>query len=217
MILTQLHLLFLKFHDRCLDTRLATTLVQVQRLTRWHFQRVIVSDFLKAVVGTELVSLGPTGLDAKAKDRLLKPVDADRPMMPVEYAVAAFGSDTAWSVAATRSTPPAAHRCSTRTRQTRAGTARCQQPSRSSGGGSFPCRAPLPAAQPGPANRHEAGHPTVQPALLIRFAGRTSTPWRRRRALDELAGPIFTVSDHESQDLRPTAFVCLTIRLATWF
>jgi hypothetical protein len=81
--------------------------VQVQRLTRWHFQRVIVSDFLKAVVGTELVSLGTTGLDAKAKDRLLKPVDADRPMMPVEYAVAAFGSDTAWSLAATRSTPPA--------------------------------------------------------------------------------------------------------------
>ncbi|HVD54969.1 MAG TPA: hypothetical protein VNC13_12415, partial [Propionibacteriaceae bacterium] len=56
LILTQLHLLFLKFHNRCLDTRLAKTLAEAQRLTRWHFQWVIVNDFLKAVVGAELVS-----------------------------------------------------------------------------------------------------------------------------------------------------------------
>jgi hypothetical protein len=47
-------LLFLKFHNRCLDTRLAKTLAEAQRLTRWHFQWVIVNDFLKAVVGAEL-------------------------------------------------------------------------------------------------------------------------------------------------------------------
>ena len=54
LILTQLHLLFLKFHNRCLDDRLATTLAVAQRLTRWHSQWVIVNDFLKAVVGAEL-------------------------------------------------------------------------------------------------------------------------------------------------------------------
>jgi hypothetical protein len=53
-----------------------------------------------------------------------------------------FGSDTAWSEAATRSTPLAAHRCSTRPRPTCAETARCQPPSRSNGGGSLPFPAP---------------------------------------------------------------------------
>jgi hypothetical protein len=38
LILTQLHLLFLKFHNRCLDAGLAKTLSEAQRLTRWHFQ-----------------------------------------------------------------------------------------------------------------------------------------------------------------------------------
>jgi hypothetical protein len=90
LILTQLHLLFLKFHNRCLDTRLATTLAQAQRLTRWHFQWVIINDFLKAVVGAELVSQVLQGSPPKPKIDFYKPVDADRPMMPIEYAVAAF-------------------------------------------------------------------------------------------------------------------------------
>jgi len=90
LILTQLHLLFLKFHNRCLDTRLAKTLAEAQRLTRWHFQWVIVNDFLKAVVGAELVSQVLQGSPPKPKIDFYKPVDADRPMMPIEYAVAAF-------------------------------------------------------------------------------------------------------------------------------
>jgi hypothetical protein len=90
LILTQLHLLFLKFHNRCLDTGLAKTLAQAQRLTRWHFQWVIVNDFLKAVVGAELVSQILQGSPPKPKIDFYKPGDADRPMMPIEYAVAAF-------------------------------------------------------------------------------------------------------------------------------
>jgi Animal haem peroxidase len=90
LILSQLHLLFLKFHNRCLDTGLAKTLAQAQRLTRWHFQWVIVNDFLKAVVGAELVSQVLQGSPPKPKIDFYKPVDANRPMMPIEYAVAAF-------------------------------------------------------------------------------------------------------------------------------
>jgi hypothetical protein len=90
LILTQLHLLFLKFHNRCLDTGLATTLADAQRLTRWHFQWVIVNDFLKAVVGPELVSQVLQGSPPKPKIDFYKPVDSERPMMPIEYAVAAF-------------------------------------------------------------------------------------------------------------------------------
>ena len=51
---------------------------------------MIVNDFLKAVVGAELVSQVLQGSPPKPKIDFYKPVDADRPMMPIEYAVAAF-------------------------------------------------------------------------------------------------------------------------------
>jgi hypothetical protein len=90
LIIAQLHLLFLKFHNRLLDTGIAATLAKAQRLTRWHFQYLIVNDFLKAVVGPELVAAMLPGTPPKPKISWYKPIDADRPMMPIEYAVAAF-------------------------------------------------------------------------------------------------------------------------------
>jgi hypothetical protein len=51
---------------------------------------VIVNDFLKVVVGAELVSQVLQGSPPKPKIDFYKPVDANRPMMPIEYAVAAF-------------------------------------------------------------------------------------------------------------------------------
>ena len=90
VVIAQLHLPFLKFHNRLPDTGLATTLVQAQRLTRWHFQYLIVNDFLKAVVGPELVAAMLPGIPPKGKISWYKPIDADRPMMPIEYSVAGF-------------------------------------------------------------------------------------------------------------------------------
>jgi hypothetical protein len=51
---------------------------------------VIVNDFLKAAVGAELVSQVLQGSPPKPKIDFYKPVDADRPMMPIEYALAGF-------------------------------------------------------------------------------------------------------------------------------
>jgi hypothetical protein len=90
LILAQMHLLFLKFHNRLLDTGIATGFSQAQRLTRWHFQYLIVNDFLKAVAGPELVAAMLPGTPPKAKISWYKPIDADRPMMPIEYSVAGF-------------------------------------------------------------------------------------------------------------------------------
>ena len=89
LIISQLHLLFLKFHNRCLDTGLARTLAEAQRLTRWHFQWIIVHDFLERMVGAETVRrfLGPRG---RVGREFYKPKNPHRPMMPIEYSVAAY-------------------------------------------------------------------------------------------------------------------------------
>ncbi|WP_184952067.1 peroxidase family protein [Paractinoplanes abujensis] len=89
LIISQLHLLFAKFHNRCLDTGLARSLAEAQRLTRWHFQWVIVHDFLDRLVGADVV---PRFLDGrgKVKREFYKPKNPHRPMMPIEYSVAAY-------------------------------------------------------------------------------------------------------------------------------
>ena len=90
LILAQMHLLFLKFHNRCLDLGLATTLADAQRLTRWHFQWVIVHEFLRAVAGADVVARFLQGTPPKVKREFYKPVNVTRPMMPIEYSVAAY-------------------------------------------------------------------------------------------------------------------------------
>jgi hypothetical protein len=90
LIIAQLHLLFLKFHNRCLDTGLAATLAQAQQLTRWHFQWVIVHDFLHAVAGSDVVARFLQGTPPKVKQEFYKPANTQRPMMPIEYSVAAY-------------------------------------------------------------------------------------------------------------------------------
>jgi hypothetical protein len=90
LILAQLHLLFLKFHNRCLDTGPANTLAEAQRLTRWHFQWLIVNDFLTAVAGADVVARFLGGTPPKVRKEFYKPASTNRPMMPIEYSVAAY-------------------------------------------------------------------------------------------------------------------------------
>jgi hypothetical protein len=89
LIVAQLHLAFLKFHNRCLTSGIASSPAEAQRLTQWHFQWIIVHDYLEHVVGQDVVS---RFLDSKGKVKreFYKPKNPHRPMMPIEYAVAAF-------------------------------------------------------------------------------------------------------------------------------
>jgi hypothetical protein len=111
LIIAQLHLAFAKFHNRCLSTGLAKNLAEAQRLTRWHFQWLIVHDFLDKVAGPEVVGRFLDG-KGKVKREFYKPKNPNRPMMPIEYSVAAyrFGHSMirAGYLLNARTTPPAA-------------------------------------------------------------------------------------------------------------
>jgi hypothetical protein len=93
LILSQLHLVFMKFHNRCLTSGIARSFTEAQRLTRWHFQWVIVHEYLTHVAGADVVARfvrndGNSG--PKVNREYYKPKNPDRPMMPIEYSVAAF-------------------------------------------------------------------------------------------------------------------------------
>jgi hypothetical protein len=91
MIVSQLHLAFLKFHNKVVNELLrqptppADVFVEAQRLVRWHYQWMIVHEYLPKVVNQELV------------DELLSNEYGrrfytwrDKPFIPVEFAMAVF-------------------------------------------------------------------------------------------------------------------------------
>jgi hypothetical protein len=91
LIVAQLHLAFLQLHNRFALS--GQSFAEAQRLTRWHFQWLIVHDFLPRIVGQEMVDsiLDPTpGKPSKVDLRFYKPGDKKRPMMPLEYSGAAY-------------------------------------------------------------------------------------------------------------------------------
>jgi len=90
LIVAQLHLLFLKFHNRLLATGVAPTLAEAQRVSRWHFQWLVVHEFLPRVVGPETVArFLPPGATRVRREHY-KPKNPNRPMMPTEHSVAAY-------------------------------------------------------------------------------------------------------------------------------
>ena len=82
----------MRFHNRLVDV-LGVPFEEARRLTRWHFQWVVVHDFLPRVVGSGMVGqvLEERG-DRPAKVRLdfFKPKNPNQPMLPVEFAAAAY-------------------------------------------------------------------------------------------------------------------------------
>jgi hypothetical protein len=92
LIISQLHQAFIMLHNHFLDTDAKGDFARAQQLTRWHFQWVIVHDFLPRVVGQDLVdSLVTTkGAHVTVNTRFYKPGNPKKPMMPIEYSVAAY-------------------------------------------------------------------------------------------------------------------------------
>ena len=90
LIVSQLHLAFLKFHNAVVDRVLesgvrnpSTVFNEAQRLVRWHYQWIILNEFLPATVGQELVD------DVLEKGRRFYEW-RDEPFIPVEFSVAAY-------------------------------------------------------------------------------------------------------------------------------
>ena len=100
LMITQVHLAVLKFHNATVDhlrekneTAANQVFAEAQRLTRWHYQWVVVNDFLRRVIGQTMLDqlIQPQGNGRwKITTKHYKPGSRDRSMMPVEYAAAAF-------------------------------------------------------------------------------------------------------------------------------
>jgi Animal haem peroxidase len=89
LIISQLHLAFLKFHNRIVD-RLRegglqgdAALAEARRLASWHYQWIIVHEFLPLTVGERLV-------EEILRDGHVIYAFKGRPFIPVEFADAAY-------------------------------------------------------------------------------------------------------------------------------
>jgi Animal haem peroxidase len=102
VIVSQLHLGFVKFHNRVLEQVIAerglagpVAFSEAQRIVRWHYQWVVVHDYLHRTVGEQVLNEiliprdpnQPNDLP-QIETRFYKP--RNQPYLPVEFSVAAF-------------------------------------------------------------------------------------------------------------------------------
>ncbi len=91
LIIAQLQIAFIRLHNQFVAA--GKSFLEAQRLTRWHYQWVIVNDFLPHILGSgvveQMLKPGPRGT-ITVDNRFYRPGDSKRPMMPVEYSVAAY-------------------------------------------------------------------------------------------------------------------------------
>lgn len=106
VIVGQLHLLFLRFHNLVVEHLKGDALdldgdqlfEEAQRLVRWHYQWIVVHDFLRRVVGDTLVDdiVHHDSYETIAGPALISRVHLEfyrwqrQPFMPVEFSVAAY-------------------------------------------------------------------------------------------------------------------------------
>ena len=89
LITSQLHLLFLKFHNRVVDHLRAhgvpakAVFEEAARLTRWHYQWILIWEYIPKLMGSEIIA------DLRANGRRFYKFRY-HPYIPVEFAVAAF-------------------------------------------------------------------------------------------------------------------------------
>jgi hypothetical protein len=91
LIVAQLHTVFIRLHNKYMDQY--NSYDQARKLCRWHFQWLIVNDYLPRIVGQDVVDsllfrdkAGPI----QFRGTYYKPEDTDRPYMPIEYSGAAY-------------------------------------------------------------------------------------------------------------------------------
>jgi hypothetical protein len=92
LIVSQLQQAFILLHNHFLDGDAKGNFARAQQLTQWHFQWVIVHDFLPRLVGQELVDslVVTTAGKIRAKTAFYRPGNPNKPMMPIEYSVGAY-------------------------------------------------------------------------------------------------------------------------------
>jgi hypothetical protein len=97
-IVSQFHALFLRFHNRMVDANSSLNFQEIQRLVRFHYQYVILNDFLPRIINAEVLEgLKTGGQYDRGKLRFFR--WRQRPFMPVEFSVAAYRQPTGWGTA----------------------------------------------------------------------------------------------------------------------
>jgi len=88
-IVSQLHGLFLRFHNRLAIQHPGWSFGEVRQQVVWHYQWVVLNDFLPRIVHSSVIAaLKPGGRWDKAQLKLFP--GAAAPFMPVEFSVAAY-------------------------------------------------------------------------------------------------------------------------------
>jgi Animal haem peroxidase len=107
IIVSQLHLLFLKFHNKVVEVVRKRfpglegddLFIEAQRVTRWHYQWLVVHDFLRRVVGKAVIkdilveqtyTAGGGAVGRRRDVKLLFYSWRREPFMPVEFSAAAY-------------------------------------------------------------------------------------------------------------------------------
>jgi hypothetical protein len=99
LIILQLHIAMQKFHNRLVDymraagVPRAAVFESARRLARWHYQWIVIHEFLPAIVGTTTANsvYKETSKAPIINIKYYKPTNSTgRPFIPVEFAVAAY-------------------------------------------------------------------------------------------------------------------------------
>ena len=88
-IVSQFQALMLRFHNRVVDDNPGLDFPSLQRIVRWHYQWVVINDFLPRLISsTVLDTLKASGKYDQTKLRFYH--WKNEPFMPVEFSVAAY-------------------------------------------------------------------------------------------------------------------------------
>ena len=108
VIVSQLHLAFLKYHNRVVEDLQAKGLPEgrlfeeARRIVRWHYQWLVINSFLRTTVGfvpvDDILQMDhiKVGTQSGTRDIAIRKVDLkffhwdNRPFIPVEFSVAAY-------------------------------------------------------------------------------------------------------------------------------
>ena len=95
VIVSQLHGAMLQFHNRLADDHQEWSFAEVQRQVRWHYQYVVVNDFLPRIVGPAMVNsvlphLGQGGRIGEYPPQFRIYHPRRDPFIPIEFTAAAY-------------------------------------------------------------------------------------------------------------------------------
>lgn len=91
LLICQLHIAFARFHNRLVDE--GHSFAEARRITTWHYQWVVMTDFLPRITGQDrvdqVIEYRRNG-KPKVRTRFYQPRNLNRIYTPLEFAVAAF-------------------------------------------------------------------------------------------------------------------------------